>query len=64
MRYMNLSHGESFYLYSFIFGFGKESLSYFLLLSFSIREQGSLLFFILFLFVLQAQSALYPLESS
>ena len=32
MPYVNLSHGASSYFLSFIFGFGKESLSYFLLL--------------------------------
>ena len=62
MPYVNLSQRAYYSFLSFIFSFGKESLSLFLLLFSSIRERGSLLFFLLFLFVLQARIYLYLLE--
>ena len=61
MPYVTLTNGEYSSLLSFIFGFGKESFSSFLLL-FLVYEYEVLLFLLL-LFVLKERSALYHLES-
>ena len=61
---MNLSHRASSYFLSFIFGFGKEIISYFLLLFLSLLVWVTLFLFLLFLFGLRAWSALYQLETA
>ena len=61
--YVNLTHQASSYLLSFIVGFREESLSSLLLIFPSIRVQGTLLLFLIFLFVLLERSNIYHLES-
>ena len=63
MLYVTLPHRSSSSFLYFIFGFGKESLSSFLLLFSSTQVRGTLIFILLFLFGLRAQSAIYNLES-
>ena len=46
----------------YCFGFGKESLSSFLLLFSSLQEQCSLLFFLLSVFIIRAQDTPDPLN--
>ena len=54
---------QSFFLFTlFLGGFGKESISSLLLLFLSVWKLGSLILFLLFLFVLQAQSDIYLLK--
>ena len=48
--YVTLSHGESYSLLSFIFGFGKESISSFLLLFFVYMYKVIFFSFLIFLF--------------
>ena len=55
---MTLPHQEPSSFLSFIFGFGKEIISSFILPFLGIQVRGTILFFLLFLFGLRAQSAL------
>ena len=61
--YVTLPHQSSSSLISFIFCFGKLSLSSFILLYLSIRVQGTLILFLLFLLGLQSRSDIYHLDS-
>ena len=47
---------------SLFFGFGKESLSSFILLFSSVQERCSLLFFLPFLYILQTRGTPDPLK--
>ena len=60
--YVNLTQRASSSFLSFIIGFGKEIISSFLILFSSLQVQGTLLFFLLFLFGLRAQIALNHLD--
>ena len=51
------------FISSLFLGFGKESLSSFLIIFYNILERGSLILFLLFVFVLLERSALSPYQS-
>ena len=58
----HVSNGTSYFYLYFIFGFGKESISSFLQFFLRLSVQGTIIFFLIFLFELRARSALYHLE--